>query len=348
MNTPAPNTKDIEVTFLSPVDTLRAQLESYARDFGELAADYGSLHREFEKMKAVSAEQDQALVQVPPGNALQPPLDQDSREIKTALLHAINTEAPLSIHYQPQVKAGCGLIIGIEALLRLHHPRLGDIPPERFIAIAEHSGLIRALDLKVLRQACWQARIWHDQGLTARVAVNISAWSLVTPGITEAITRILRKEGLPMSALTLELTETVDTDRRLDLVSNSKALKRAGLELSIDDFGIGHSSLSRLSEIPFDCIKIDRSFIRNMTLSNKTMELVRGIIFIAEALGVKVVAEGVEYLDQVNALCQLGCHFLQGNLYSSPVNEDAMTCILHRGVISPVHCHVPMDRGSVA
>jgi diguanylate cyclase (GGDEF)-like protein/PAS domain S-box-containing protein len=267
-------------------------------------------------------------------------IDPQRLRITNALHDALTDFKYLQLLYQPQVEASSGRIVGIEALVRLSHPAYGSIPPDLFIPIAEEQGLIQRLDAWVLRQACRQQRQWHAEGLSVRVAVNLSASEFRDPSLAERIMAILREESTAPEYLELEVTETAIMADSGHSNETLRKLRRSGLRLSIDDFGTGHSNLARLRDLPLSRLKIDRSFIDSMTLVNRDLELVRAIISFASALGMKTVAEGVEYLDQLNALCSLGCDEIQGYLYARPLTAQKMGALLKKGRLAPDLCQL--------
>jgi diguanylate cyclase (GGDEF)-like protein/PAS domain S-box-containing protein len=229
----------------------------------------------------------------------------------------------LSLVYQPQMDIATGRITGLEALLRWKHPELGLVPPDKFIRIAENSGLIVPIGEWVLRTACSQARKWQDEGLPAvSVAVNVSAVQFRQEGFRELISRVLLETGLASQYLELELTESL-------LLSNAdvgfpmvQELKKMGLKLAIDDFGTGYSSLSYLRQFPVSKLKIDRSFIRDVATNPDDAAITTAIISMARGLNLKVIAEGVENEQQMSFLRAHHCDEIQGYYFSKPLTVD--------------------------
>ncbi len=233
----------------------------------------------------------------------------------------------LQLHWQPIVELASGRVLGAEALLRWQHPEYGAISPERFIPIAEESGLIEDIGRAVLQEACRQGRAWLDAGLhLERIAVNVSARQLQREGFVNAVRQALLQHAFPAERLELELTEsalqTVDSGQRL-----LGELRRLGVKLAIDDFGTGFSSLSMLKYFPLDRLKIDRSFIRDLETDANDQAITRAIVALARALGLALTAEGVESAAQRQALQALGVEEAQGWLFSKavPAHEFALT-----------------------
>jgi len=231
---------------------------------------------------------------------------------------ALVTGEGLSCHYQPIVRASDGKIIGLEALARWRHPRLGVIPPVQFIPVAEETGLIDRLGEWVLRTAC--ARVVGVDDLF--VAVNVSAVQLRDDGFADMVLGVLKRTGLPPSRLELEITETAIVNADGMAVRLLKQLRRVGVRVSLDDFGTGYSSLTLLKDLDVDKVKIDRSFVQMAPTAEDSAAIVRAVSNLGAALGLRVVAEGVETEQQRAFLCEAGCDELQGYLFSPGVPED--------------------------
>jgi diguanylate cyclase (GGDEF)-like protein/PAS domain S-box-containing protein len=226
----------------------------------------------------------------------------------------------LSLVYQPQVDIATERIIGLEALLRWQHPDLGLVPPDKFIRIAENSGLILPIGEWVLRTACSQARKWQDEGLPAvTVAVNVSAVQFRQEGFCELIKRVLHETGLAARYLELELTESVLLDNAEVILSVVRKLKAMELKLAIDDFGTGYSSLSYLRQFPVSKLKIDRSFVQDVAVNPDDAAITTAIIGMAKSLHLKVIAEGVENEAQLSFLRTHQCDEIQGYYFSRPL-----------------------------
>jgi diguanylate cyclase (GGDEF)-like protein/PAS domain S-box-containing protein len=225
--------------------------------------------------------------------------------------------------YQPQMDIDSGRITGLEALLRWQHPELGLVPPDRFIRIAENSGLIMPIGEWVLRTACSQARKWQAEGLVAvPVAVNVSAVQFRQEGFCELIGRVLTETGLAAQYLELELTESLLLSNAHVTFSVLRDLRAMGLKLAIDDFGTGYSSLSYLKHFPVSKLKIDRSFIRDVAVNPDDAAITTAIISMAKSLSLKVIAEGVEDEAQMSFLRAHHCDEIQGYYFSKPLAVD--------------------------
>ena len=208
----------------------------------------------------------------------------------------------------------------MEALIRWNHPHKGLIPPLDFIGLAEETGVILELGEWVLRQACSQTKQWVDQGHESlRVAVNLSAKQLEHPNLIYSVSKVLFDTGLSPQHLELEITESTIMENPEQVLLTLEQLKKTGIQLSIDDFGTGYSSLNYLKRFPIDIIKIDRSFISDITLKKVDADIVNTIIALAHILDVKVVAEGVETEQQKNLLKKEGCDIMQGYYLSKPI-----------------------------
>src|SRR5690606_20993775 len=240
-------------------------------------------------------------------------------QLENALRDA-STRGELSLHYQPQIALADGRIIGAEALLRWQHPELGAISPAEFIPIAEDSGQILAIGEWVLRTATAQMKRWQDQGLPALVvAVNLSAVQFRHPDLPELVSQILDAAQLPPHYLELELTERVAMDNPLNAIATMNALHARGVRMSIDDFGTGYSSLNYLKRFPVCKLKVDQSFVHNITEDAEDRAIVGAIISLAKNLGMHTLAEGVETAAQLEFLHAQGCDEVQGYYFSKPL-----------------------------
>jgi diguanylate cyclase (GGDEF)-like protein/PAS domain S-box-containing protein len=251
-----------------------------------------------------------------------PAMNEESLErvrIESALRNALDRNE-FVLHYQPQVDLKTGQIVGMEALIRWKHPELGMVPPNRFIGVAEETGLIVPIGAWVMRTAAAQNKAWQDAGLgRLRVAVNLSARQFSAADLVPGIEQVLQDTGLDPSCLELELTESLfmsDVTPAVELLHRMKSL---GVQLSIDDFGTGYSSFSYLSRFPIDVLKIDRSFVNDITHDANDAAIVASIIALAHNLRLSVIAEGVETAEQLDYLRHQGCDEMQGYYFSRPL-----------------------------
>lgn len=227
----------------------------------------------------------------------------------------------LRLHYQPRVSLADGRMLGAEALLRWRDPELGEVSPAVFIPAAEHSGLIVALGDWVLRQAVRQAALWHAAGHRVPVAINVSALQFQQPQFVEGVAGALAVSGLPPQLLELELTESILVQGADDAMSRLHALATLGVGLAIDDFGTGYSSLAYLKRMPVATLKIDRSFVKGLPEDRTDAGIVSAIVQMAAALGMKVIAEGVETEGQRDFLARVGCDAYQGWLFAPALDS---------------------------
>lgn len=236
------------------------------------------------------------------------------------------------VYYQPKVNLTTGEIEGAEALIRWYHPELGAISPAKFIPLAEKTGLIVPVGEWVLRKACTQAKLWQTQGLSpVQIAVNLSGHQFNQPNLTDSIVAILEETELDPRYLQLELTESTLMENPDHAIATLKELKSFGIQISIDDFGTGYSSLSYLRLFPFDVLKIDRSFVCQLTEDAKNEAITTAILQMAHSLDLKVVAEGVETASQLEFLCGHKCDEIQGYCFSPPLSAPTFTELLCTG-----------------
>jgi diguanylate cyclase (GGDEF)-like protein/PAS domain S-box-containing protein len=238
-------------------------------------------------------------------------------KLETDLRHAIERGA-LELHYQPKICVTDGKLRGVEALVRWPHPEHGLVMPQDFIPIAEETGLIVSLGNWVLAEACRQAAAWRNRGLDITVAVNVSARQIAKDRLVDRVAGLLAEHGLPASALQIELTETALLTAPELATETLDRLREMGVVIAIDDFGTGYSSLARMRRLPIDLVKIDRSFIENMDNDAKDAEVVRTIVALAKALGLDIIAEGVESQRQSQILHDSGCTVCQGYYFARP------------------------------
>ena len=249
------------------------------------------------------------------------------------------------LHYQPQINLADGRLVGAEALLRWRDPEMGDVPPARFIPVAEDSGFIIPIGDWVLSQAVRQAAVWHQRGHSLPVAVNVSALQFRQPQFVDRVARVLAISGMPAQLLELELTESILVQGADEALLRLNALAALGVRLSIDDFGTGYSSLSYLKRFPIGKLKIDRSFVSGLPGDESDVGIVRAILQMARALGMKVIAEGVETEAQRQFLCDNGCDEFQGFLVAPAL--DCMSfeqCLTRLSVAGAAPCVQPTAR----
>jgi len=252
-------------------------------------------------------------------------------EMETSLRHAVR-RGELLLHFQPSVEMTSGRITAVEALVRWQHPTRGMVPPDKFIPLADETGLIGEIGHWVLFEACAQTRRWHDAGIPGlKVSVNVSAVQFRQCDFTEVVAQALAKTGLPPSCLDLEITETVLMQEADATIATLRGLKDMGVCVSVDDFGTGYSSLAYLKRFPIDTLKIDKSFMRDVTCDGHNAAIVRTVIALAKSLGLESIAEGVETREQVEFLRSEGCDRLQGYYFSKPLAPAALLAFVTGG-----------------
>ncbi len=257
--------------------------------------------------------------------------DPERLMLETALRRALRDDQ-LELHYQPQVDLKLGHIVGVEALLRWEHPTLGRIPPDRFIPIAEETGLIVAIGDWVLRRAVEQAAAWQRAGLPpVRMAVNLSARQLMQPDLARHIESLFAASGLDPRLFGVEVTESMLISNFDQAVQHLRTLRALGVEVSLDDFGTGYSSLSYLRRLPVDVVKIDRSLVPDVTAPAEDVSITRAIITMAHRLQMKVLAEGVESEGQAALLAANRCDQMQGYWFSAALPAAAVESMLREG-----------------
>ena len=244
------------------------------------------------------------------------------------LRQAIDNEE-FVVYYQPKVDLKSGEVRGVEALIRWDHPLRKMIGPNEFIPLAEHTGLIEPLTMYVLNETLKQAKEWRDAGHDLKVAVNLSARSVLDGDFPNKVSELLRKWHVPPSSLAFEITESMILTDPKQAAATLSAFNRMGIEISIDDFGTGYSSLVNLRSLPLTELKIDRSFVANMGIDENDAVIVRSLIDLARNLGLNVVAEGVETEETWTELNSLGCDYAQGFFNSPPMPADQLIRWLH-------------------
>lgn len=253
-------------------------------------------------------------------------------------LRQAESRGELLVYYQPIVSLQNGCLTGFEALIRWRRPGFGLVAPAEFIPVAEETGLIVSIGSWVLREACSQMHIWQLQfpcETALTIAVNFSARQFLQPDLVQQVIQTLRETHLDPGSLRIEFTESVamqDAERTARVLNELKAL---GLCTSIDDFGTGFSSLSYLSRLPLDILKLDRSFVAGMENNKESRQVVHTIISLGHNLDMDVVPEGIETVEQANELRSLGCQYAQGYFFSKPVTKTCAEALLESGVRQP-------------
>ncbi len=256
----------------------------------------------------------------------------ERQSIEESLRRAIERQE-FVLHYQPKINLRTGLITGAEALIRWIHPTRGLVPPAQFIPIAEDCGLIRPIGSWVLREACQQAKAWADAGLPrASMAVNVSAMELRVESYLENLLVVLDETGMDPKVLELELTESVLMTHAETAASLLQTLREHGVQIAIDDFGTGFSSLSYLRKFRIDTLKIDQSFVSQVTSAGDETSIVTAVISMARSLELRVVGEGVETVDQLRFLQARDCDEVQGHYFSRPVPHGEFAALLRSGI----------------
>ena len=253
---------------------------------------------------------------------------QRNLKLETDLRTALDRGA-LHVHYQPKVSIRSGRITGFEALARWEHPEIGTVSPGVFIPVAERAGLVSSVGEFVLRTACAQVKQWRQMGLPSiRMSVNLSAHQFKSLDVADVVEQIIKETPVSPRSIDVEITETAMMQHTKLAVEVLQRLKGIGVTVSLDDFGTGYSSLSYLKQFPVDTVKIDRSFISELTTDRDDAAITAAIISMAKSLNLKIVAEGVETEEQLEILRSYGCHEIQGYLFSPPVPADEATRLL--------------------
>jgi EAL domain-containing protein (putative c-di-GMP-specific phosphodiesterase class I) len=243
----------------------------------------------------------------------------------------------LAVVFQPLYAADGERVVGLEALVRWNHPERGMVPPSEFVPVAERSGLVVKLDEWVLRRACEQAAAWPGLSL----AVNLSATNFRQSNVAERLTRVMSETGFDPRRLEIEITESMLLGATADVLGELSELRRMGVRIALDDFGTGYSSLGYLRRFPVDKIKIDKSFVQNLGVTEDAAAIVECVARLGRALGLAVTAEGVETREQHRFVRAAGCHQVQGYLFSPPVAAERITELLR-----PERPGQPGERGA--
>ncbi|MFC0558942.1 putative bifunctional diguanylate cyclase/phosphodiesterase [Halalkalibacter alkalisediminis] len=248
-------------------------------------------------------------------------------KIEYGLRKAIEKDE-FELYYQPKVNIQTGEIVGLEALIRWHHPHEGMISPASFIPIAEQVGAIHTVGDWVLRTACLKAKDIHAQGFNLRISVNVSVIQLLQSNFVKHLKDILVEINLPATLLELEITETTAMTHTEHIIEVLRSLQDIGIHIAIDDFGTGYSSLNYLKDLPINTVKIDRAFVKDIHDKPVDLAIIEAIISVSQTLGYSVIAEGVESQDQLTLLKERKCNEIQGYLFSKPLPETALDLFL--------------------
>jgi EAL domain-containing protein (putative c-di-GMP-specific phosphodiesterase class I) len=256
----------------------------------------------------------------------------ERQSIEESLRRALERRE-FALHYQPKVNLKTGAIIGAEALLRWTHPTRGSVSPIDFIPVAEDCGLILPIGAWVLHEACAQARAWIGEGLPPiSMAVNVSAIEFRHEKFLEGLFAILDQTGFDPKSLELELTESVLMKHAASTAKILRKVRESGIGVAVDDFGTGYSSLSYLQKFSIDAVKIDQSFVRQISTAGEDTTIVKAVIGMARGLKLRVIAEGVETLDEVAFLRAYRCEEAQGYYFSRPVPAEQFAMLLKNGI----------------
>jgi EAL domain-containing protein (putative c-di-GMP-specific phosphodiesterase class I) len=251
------------------------------------------------------------------------------RDMLAADLHRAVSDRALTVVYQPRVDLKTHTIGSVEALVRWRHPDNGDIPPGRFIPVAQETGLIHEIGRQVLASSCRQVAAWRRVGIGVRIAVNLAAEQLSRDDFVDDVRQALEHHELAGESLELEITEGTALADMDDGIRKLSQLRALGVRIALDDFGTGYSSLAYLNRLPLDSLKIDKSFISGLSSGTDTTDLVvRSIVDLGHSLGLNVIAEGVETREQRDAAAQLGCDEAQGFLLGRPQSPERITTML--------------------
>ncbi len=253
----------------------------------------------------------------------------DERSLRDELASALDA-GQFEVHYQPRAALNSGEIAGVEALLRWNHPRHGLLLPERFLPLAEETGFIATIDEWVLREAVAAAKVWRVARPALRVTVNVSPVSMRRHALLARMTRILADLGYDPAGLELDITESILVHHTDHEIATLKDLKSSGVRVAVDNFGVGFAAVSNLQHLPFDIVKIDRSFVRKATTGRNASAVIHAIIQLADAMGLATVAEGVETRDELLLLAEHRCHDIQGFLFSAPLPAAQIQDLLAR------------------
>lgn len=268
----------------------------------------------------------------------------ERHEISNALAKAVEYNE-LDIHYQPQVDSRNGKVIGAEALLRWKHPTLGNIPPDKFIPIAEDSGIIVSIGKWLIEKVCQTICELNNQKQSIKIAINLSAKQVGDPELLPYVDSLLKKYKLAGNSISFELTESVLISQNNTTEKNISGLNKLGVDLAIDDFGTGYSCLTYLKHLPIKCLKIDKSFIDKITTSKTDKAITNTIVSLTQIMSIKVLAEGVETMEQISTLKELDCHLIQGYFYSKPLHFTELKTYLSKNIINTFASEMACELG---
>lgn len=260
----------------------------------------------------------------------------DDLRLESELHHALERDE-LELYYQPKIDLLSSSIVGVEALVRWNHSKMGRIAPDKFIPLAEETGLIRPIGDWILETACRQMQVWHNKGLNQlKLGINLSGVQFKQSDLFHKITQVLFNSSLDAQYLELELTETILVDKIKTNVQKLNLLKKLGVQIALDDFGTGYASLGYLQQFPFDILKLDSCFIRDIDSNEVSAVIIENIISMAHQLGLKVVAEGVETEAELNFMKRVKCDMVQGYLFSRPLEAQEFQKLAMNGIASRI------------
>ena len=309
-----------------PKDGATAQMLMRAADSAMYVAKHSGKHRyEFYQQKMTVLARNRLTLE----NDLQRAVEQNEFEL----------------YYQPQISTATGRLQGVEALIRWNHPQLGIVPPDKFIPVAERTGLIISLGAWVITAACKQMAEWRKQSIyVGKIAINLSGTQLSDQTLLDLLVEVLAETGIQASDLVIEVTEgTVQVTKQG--LQTFQRLKSIGIKIAIDDFGTGYSCLSSLTQLPIDCVKIDKSFVQNIQHKVDDSAIIATIVSMSRVLGLLVVAEGVETIDHVHYLNSIGCDLLQGYYFSRPVPAHQISTFVAFNYSQKLSQDKPMEKG---